>query len=72
MKNLLEQLSSEHLATLTEARTKYPSSISALMKELENNYFWIYLTYNDVITLTSHLNVNSYDPTAISNIFKNK
>lgn len=72
MKNLLEQLSSEHMAILLEARTKYPSSISALMKELENNYYWIYLTYNDVITLTSHLGVNSYDPTSISNIFENK
>ena len=72
MRNLLEQMTSEHLSILNEARTKYPSSVSALLKELENNYFWIYLTYNDVITLTSHLGVNSYDPTAISNIFKNE
>lgn len=72
MKNLLEQMTSENLAVLNEAHTKYPSSISALIKQLESNYYWIYLTYNDVMTLTSHLGVYSYDPIAISSIFKNE
>lgn len=72
MKNLLEQLSSEKLAILTEAGTKYPSSVSSLLKALESNQYWIYLTYNHVIMLTSYLGVNSYDPLAISNIFENE
>lgn len=72
MKNLLEQLSSEHLAILTEAGTKYPSSISALLKSLESNQCWIYLSYNDVIMLASYLGISSYDPSTIGNIFKNE
>jgi hypothetical protein len=71
MKNLLEKLSPENLAILTEARTKYPSSVSALLKSLESNQLWIYLTYNDVIMLASYLGLSSYDPTAISGIFTN-
>jgi hypothetical protein len=72
MKNLLEQLSAENLAILTEARTKYPSSVSALLKSLESNQSWIYLTYNDVIMLASYLGLHSYDPSTIGNIFKNE
>jgi hypothetical protein len=72
MKTLLEQLSSEKLAILTEAQSKYPSSVSSIIKQLETNYCWIYLTYNDVIMLASHLGLHSYDPATISSIFENE
>ena len=72
MKTLLEQLPSEKLAILTEAQSKYPSSVSALLKSLESNQLWIYLTYNDVIMLASYLGMHSYDPATISSIFENE
>jgi hypothetical protein len=70
MKNLLEQMKSDKLAILKEAQSMYPHSVSSIIKELEANYFWTYLTYNNVVMLSSHLGLHSYDPLTISSIFE--
>jgi hypothetical protein len=72
MKNLLEQMSSEKLATLKKAQLNYPYSVSAIIKDLEANQYWTYLTYNNVIMLAGYLGLYSYDPITISSIFESE
>jgi hypothetical protein len=70
MKTLLEKLTPSNLAILNEANTKYPASVSSLIKKLGNNYSWLELTYNDVVMLLCYLGKAEYDPMTVKSVFE--
>jgi hypothetical protein len=70
MKTLLEKLTPSNLAILNEANTKYPASVSSLIKKLGSNYSWLELSYNDVIMLLCYLGVTDYGPNGVKSVFE--
>jgi len=69
--NLLERLSPEHLEMLKAEEEKYPTTIKNLKEALENNNYWMDLTYQNILKLYMHLDLKDYSVTSIEKLFDN-
>ena len=70
MKNLYERLKQEHKDVLVSEANKYENSVKILTDKLKLEHFWTELTYGDIAMIVSHLNLKSYDPVTITNLFE--
>jgi len=69
MKTLYDRLNQEHKEVLSLEAEKYPTSVNILTYKLKSEHFWTELTYGEIAMLVSHLNLKSYDPVTITNLF---
>jgi len=70
MKTLFERLKPEYKAILESEGEKYPTSVNQLTDKLKSESVWTELTYGDIAMLVSHLNLKSYEPVTIANLFE--
>jgi hypothetical protein len=68
MKNLYELLKPEIKEVLETEKNLYPFLISGIKKELNENFFWIYLTVNTANHLCN-FNKKIFDIIELSNLF---
>lgn len=70
MKKLFERLKPEYKAILESEGVKYPTSVNRLTDKLKSEVVWTELTYGEVSMLVTYLNLKSYNPVTISNLFE--
>lgn len=70
MKTLYERLKQEHKDSLVLEAEKYPTSVNAIIDKLKSEVVWTELTYGEVSMLVTYLNLKSYNPVTIANLFE--
>ena len=69
MKTLFEKLKEEHKQQLEVMREIYPSAHGSLVRELESNYFYSYLTISSAFTLLINTSNKSFSVTNLAELF---
>lgn len=70
MRTLYERLKPEYKAMLESEMWKYPTSVNRLTDKLKAEVVWTELTYGEVSMLVTYLNLKSYNPVTIANLFE--
>lgn len=70
MRTLYERLKPEYKAMLESEGEKYPTSVNRLTDKLKSEAVWTELTYGEVSMLVTYLNLKSYNPVTIANLFQ--
>jgi len=70
--NLLERLSPEHLEMLKAEEEKYPTTIKNLKAALANNTHFLDLTYQSILKLFLHLDLQDYSVTSLEKLFNHE
>lgn len=70
MRTLFERLKPEYKAMLESEGVKYPTSVNRLTDKLKSEVVWTELTYGEVSMLVTYLDLKSYNPVTIANLFE--
>lgn len=70
MKTLYERLKQEHKDMLASEAKQFKYSISLVTEAMKSKVIISDLTYGEIGVLVNHLNLKSYDPLVIYNLFE--
>jgi hypothetical protein len=68
---LLERMSDGHIELLIKAQNEFPLTMKPVMEELNGMEYWTALSYQTVSVLVEKLNLKGYNPSYVSELFKN-